>query len=70
MPAALEKRLRAFLKHSFRENPNRYLFANRNGKCYLVGKVTEYGLWPPAEGSEYRTHGIPCVPSRGSERAS
>jgi len=46
MPAALEKRLRAFLKHGFRENPNRYLFANRNGKCYLVGKVTEYGLWP------------------------
>jgi integrase len=46
MPAALEKRLRAFLKHGFRENPNRYLFTNRNGSTYSVGKVTEYGLWP------------------------
>jgi integrase len=46
MPVALEKRLRAFLKHGFRENPNRYLFANRNGSTYSVGKVTEYGLWP------------------------
>jgi hypothetical protein len=46
MPAALEERLRAFLKHGFRENPNRYLFANRNGSTFSVGKVTEYGLWP------------------------
>lgn len=46
MPAALEKRLRAFLKQGFRENPSCYLFANRNGKPYSVGKVTEYGLWP------------------------
>jgi len=36
MPAALEKRLRAFLKTGFRENPNRYLFANRNGSPYSV----------------------------------
>ncbi len=46
MPSALEKRLRAFLKHGHRENPDRYLFANRNGRTYSVGKVTEYGLWP------------------------
>jgi len=46
MPAALEERLRAFLKHGFRENPNCYLFANRNGSTFSVGKVTEYGLWP------------------------
>ena len=46
MPAALEKRLRAFLKTEYRENPKRYLFANRNGSPYSVGKVTEYGLWP------------------------
>jgi site-specific recombinase XerD len=46
MPAALEKRLRAFLKTEYRENENRYLFANRNGNPYSVGKVTEYGLWP------------------------
>ena len=46
MPAALEKRIRKYLKESFRENPSDYLFANRNGKPYSVGKVTEYGLWP------------------------
>jgi integrase len=46
MPAALEKRLRAFLNTGYRENPNRYLFTNRNGNLYCVGKVTEYGLWP------------------------
>jgi integrase len=46
MPAALEKRLRAFLKHGHRDNPDGYLFCNRNGRTYSVGKVTEYGLWP------------------------
>ncbi len=46
MPAALEKRLRVFMKTEYRDNPNRYLFANRNGNPYSVGKVTEYGLWP------------------------
>ena len=46
MPVALEKRLRAFLKTGYCENQNRYLFANRNGNPYSVGKVTEYGLWP------------------------
>jgi integrase len=46
MPAALEKRLRAFLNTGYCENLNRYLFANQNGNPYSVGKVTEYGLWP------------------------
>ena len=46
MPLALEKRLRDFLLKHHRKNPNDYLFANRNGNCYSVGKVTEYGLWP------------------------
>jgi len=46
MPAALEKRLRAFLKIGYRENPKRYLFAKRNSCPYSVGKVTQYGLWP------------------------
>ena len=46
MPGALEKRIRAFLKIEYRENPSHYLFANRNGNPYSVGKVTEYGLWP------------------------
>jgi len=46
MPPALEKRLKDFLLKNHRENPNGYLFANRNGNCYSVGKVTEYGFWP------------------------
>ena len=46
MPPALEKRLQDFLAQNHRENPNGYLFANRNGNSYSVGKVTEYGLWP------------------------
>jgi integrase len=46
MPPALEKRLRIFLRDHYRENPSGYLFANRNGNSYSVGKVTEYGLWP------------------------
>ena len=28
------------------KNPSGYLFANRLGNAYSVGKVTEYGLWP------------------------
>jgi integrase len=35
-----------FLLKNQRENSNGYLFANRNGNSYSVGKVTEYGLWP------------------------
>ena len=46
IPSALEKRLRDFLRSHYRENPNGYLFANRNGNSYSVGKVSEYGLWP------------------------
>jgi integrase len=46
MPPALEKRLKDFLLKNHRENPSGYLFANRNGNSYSVGKVTEYGLWP------------------------
>jgi len=34
------------LRAGYRENPNGYLFANRNGNPYSIGKVTEYGLWP------------------------
>jgi integrase len=46
MPGALEKRLLEFLRAGYRENLNGYLFANRNGNPYSIGKVTEYGLWP------------------------
>jgi integrase len=46
MPSELEKRLKGFLAKHQRQNPSGYLFANRNGNCYSVGKVTEYGLWP------------------------
>jgi integrase len=58
MPIALEKRLRAFLKTEYRENPNRYLFANRNSQPFSVGKVTEYGLWPVQ-------HAL-CIPRTGT----
>jgi integrase len=46
MPGALEKRLLEFLRVGYRETLNGYLFANRNGNPYSIGKVTEYGLWP------------------------
>jgi integrase len=46
MPRALEIRLRDFLRSHYRENLNSYLFANRNGNSFSVGKVSEYGLWP------------------------
>jgi integrase len=46
MPPALELRLKGFLQDHHRENPSGYVFANRNGNSYSVGKVTEYGLWP------------------------
>jgi integrase len=46
MPPELEARLKEFLLKYRRENPSGYVFANRNGNSYSVGKVTEYGLWP------------------------
>lgn len=46
MPRELEARLSGFLDKHHRKNPFGYVFANRNGNCYSVGKVTEYGLWP------------------------
>jgi len=49
MPAALEKRLLEFLRADHLENFNGYVFANRNGNPYSIGKVTEYGLWPALE---------------------
>ena len=49
MPAALEKRLLEFLRADHLENLNGYVFANRNGNPYSIGKITEYGLWPALE---------------------
>lgn len=46
LPAELEKRLKDFMLRHHRKNPSGYLFANRNGNPYSVGKVTEYGLRP------------------------
>jgi len=46
MPAELEKRTQNFLQHQWRENPSGFLFVNRNGNTYALGKVVEYGLWP------------------------
>jgi integrase len=46
MPVELENRLQAFIQHQWRDNPNGFLFVNRNGNIYAIGKVVEYGLWP------------------------
>jgi integrase len=46
MPAGLEKRLKNFLKHHWRDNLSGYLFVNRNGNVYAHGKIIQYGLWP------------------------
>ena len=31
---------------TWKENPERFLFLNRNGRPYAANKVVEYGLWP------------------------
>lgn len=46
MPVELEKRLQSFIQYQWRDNPNGFLFVNRNGNLYAIGKVVEYGLWP------------------------
>jgi integrase len=58
MPRALEIRLRDFLRSHYRENPNGYLFANRNGNTFSVGKVSEYGLWPVLERLKIKNAGL------------
>jgi integrase len=58
MPRALEIRLRDFLRSHYRENPNGYLFANRNGNSFSVGKVSEYGLWPVLERLKIKNAGL------------
>ncbi len=46
MPDELGKRIRDFLQHRWRKNLSGFLFVNRNGNTYAIGKVVEYGLWP------------------------
>jgi integrase len=58
MPDALEVRLRDFLRNHYRENPNGYLFANKSGNSYSVGKVSEYGLWPTLDRLEIEHAGL------------
>jgi integrase len=58
MPRALAKRLREFLRVGYRENPNGYLFVNRNSNPYSIGKVTEYGLWPALENLKIERAGL------------
>ncbi len=58
MPYALKVRLRDFLRSHYRENPNGYLFANRNGNSYSIGKATEYGLWPVLEELKIKRAGL------------
>jgi integrase len=58
MPGPLEKRLREFLRHHLRENSSGYLFVNRNGNPYSIGKVIEYGLWPVLEKLKIKRAGL------------
>ena len=58
MPPALEKRPQDFLRNHYRENPSDYVFANRNGNSYSVGKVTEYGLWPAQKALNIERSGL------------
>jgi hypothetical protein len=67
LPAALEKRLLELLRAGYRENLSGYLFANRNGNPYSIGKVTEYGLWPVLEKLKIE-RGAARSPSRRRER--
>jgi integrase len=61
IPPALEKRLKEFLLKNYRENPNGYLFANRNGNCYSVGKVVEYHAFRHGAVSELLEEGVPLT---------
>jgi integrase len=45
MAGALATLLREFLT-TWKENPEGFLFLNRNGRPYAANKVVEYGLWP------------------------
>lgn len=38
--------LREYLAGTWKENPEGFLFINRNGRPYAANKVVEYGLWP------------------------
>jgi hypothetical protein len=67
LPAALEKRLLELLRAGYRENLSGYLFANRNGNPYSIGKVTEYGLRPVLEKLKIE-RGAARSPSRRRER--
>jgi integrase len=58
MPAELEKRLQGFLQHQWRENPSGFLFVNRNGNTYAIGKVVEYGLWPSQDACSIQRSGL------------
>src|SRR5579862_5751433 len=44
MPPELSLRLQNFLKSHWRGAM--FLFTDRNGRPYSIGKVKEYGLWP------------------------
>jgi integrase len=63
MPPQLEARLMAYLRTRKRTEP--FLFTNRNGNPYAIGKVVEYGLWPtqdklgiPRTGLHASRHGL------------
>ncbi len=48
-PVAMADALATLLKEylaTWNENPEGFLFLNRNGRPYAANKVVEYGLWP------------------------
>jgi integrase len=58
MPAELERRIQNFLQDQWRDNPSGFLFVNRNGNTYALGKVVEYGLWPTEDACGIRRSGL------------
>lgn len=58
MPPELAKRLLHYLQNHRRENVLGFLFTNRNGNPYAIGKVVEYGLWPAQDAAGIRRTGL------------
>lgn len=57
MPPQLAARLKNFLSHHRRGNST-FLFTNRNGNPYSLGKVKEYGLWPAQDAAGIKRTGL------------
>ena len=56
MPQELAIRLQRFLTSHWRGAE--FLFTNRNGRPYSIGKVKEYGLWPAQDAAGIKRTGL------------